>query len=451
MWEIYKCAEQVLIWLGEPSSEVSTVPGWSSLLSRALRRPEDINRIKRNRANKEYSDNRRDRRRGSRPLPCEHGHYMTAQEATEDARREIRSSAEDGELQLIREILALPWFRRRWIVQEVLFSCRTIALYGYHDFDFYDLLPAAMIFQKDHALIPQVLAGAKKTYQDQGVLRIMHDFDGHDCTDARDKVYAMMRLSSDFYLAPDYTATVESVYIDTARSFIETGHLEELLALASCRASSPCMPLWAPDWRHRPEYVSAAHAYAVDSLIRVPHIASTTSPLTRNGSITAECFVWPACKIDISSRVTKATCISSCLEGNCLACDLQNLLNGLFNSCMTGSEYQFQPGETSGREFHEIQARKHHEKDKYRDQIDTIVTQARSQSSFHERLICVFASQRAAFVMTRLQSDELSDSVDSTSSKPAAWSPHCCLTLPSGDEKLSCLLEAYPMTSVVIG
>jgi hypothetical protein len=216
MWEIYKCAEQVLIWLGEPSSEVSTVPGWSSLLSRALRRPEDINRIKRNRANKEYSDNRRDRRRGSRPLPCEHGHYMTAQEATEDARREIRSSAEDGELQLIREILALPWFRRRWIVQEVLFSCRTIALYGYHDFDFYDLLPAAMIFQKDHALIPQVLAGAKKTYQDQGVLRIMHDFDGHDCTDARDKVYAMMRLSSDFYLAPDYTATVESVYIDTA-------------------------------------------------------------------------------------------------------------------------------------------------------------------------------------------------------------------------------------------
>jgi hypothetical protein len=74
----------------------------------------------------------------------------------------------------------------------------------------------------------------------------------HLSSDPRDRIFgllAMVRPREGVRFVPDYTATVEDVYIRYARLMIQDdGHLQ-VLSDANNRGSYPALPSWVPDWR----------------------------------------------------------------------------------------------------------------------------------------------------------------------------------------------------------
>ncbi|MCJ1306637.1 hypothetical protein MMC25_000280 [Agyrium rufum] len=73
----------------------------------------------------------------------------------------------------------------------------------------------------------------------------------HRASDARDKIYALMGLSSDGNVyAPhiDYSQPYEVVYRNFAKLFVQNGHGIELLYQAGVTSDSENLPSWVPDW-----------------------------------------------------------------------------------------------------------------------------------------------------------------------------------------------------------
>jgi tetratricopeptide (TPR) repeat protein len=83
------------------------------------------------------------------------------------------------------------------------------------------------------------------------------------CTDPRDRVYALLGLSSLHNtthpsLRIDYTLPVSAVYLNVARAIIESTHSLDILCLSTSpvsrkdtghyRPRQPFLPSWAPDW-----------------------------------------------------------------------------------------------------------------------------------------------------------------------------------------------------------
>lgn len=431
MWEIYKFAEMVIIWLGEPSSELYAAPGWHKLLFEALERPRKIE----DEAQNKVALQRRSRLRSNNRCRYEPDVSLSYDGIHEEARRKVRDKTGHEESQLIREIITLQWFHRRWIIQEALFSRNEVVLYGDCRFSLIRLFPAATLFQIGDQAVPPVLANVSNNYRDNRFLRIMHEFDRHECLDDRDRVYSLMRLSDDFYIQPDYTASTESVYTNTARSLAKNGDLEALLAMASCRKADGQMPSWVPDWRQQPVFVSKAHSDAVTWVLKESSRKTNAMLEIKEGVIVASCFACPACK----------ACSCVCQRGKCLVCDLLHRMSRFRQSHETRTDFWY--GETTDNGYRNMEKRRKEILDLYDESIDTLAKEARvTGSDDTETLVCVFGSRHAVFVMKKRQTIR---ELDQTDPEVDVWAPHCCIS-PVGHFVLKDF-EMYGMTSVVIG
>jgi len=201
-----------------------------------------------------------------------------------DGRPLMSLSASDREMYGIPSYLARDWlallcvfdvayFRRMWIVQEVVVS-RTVDVMCGHDGCTWDELIAAISACIDLQLgrpydvgmtMPiMATARARKFYScglRWGLLELLVRHRGFESTDQRDKVFALLGLVEDDQLArlgvkPNYEkgCTVADAYVDLARRVLEASGRLDLLSVSApvplaqgARGVELDLPSWVPD------------------------------------------------------------------------------------------------------------------------------------------------------------------------------------------------------------
>lgn len=183
-------------------------------------------------------------------------------------------SSSNQELLVLEDLLRRPWFQRRWVIQEYLNASDSVR---------YTLCGGALVLchslakaLHQHNLISQAgpLELADGYYSE--ILDILQMFDYAQCSDARDRLYALASLQKDERglatrtgLEADYTSDTESVYTSFAILMAKGLDLGKLLACATTRkvqngAGRATLPSWVPDWRNPVLYTSNQHREAVE-------------------------------------------------------------------------------------------------------------------------------------------------------------------------------------------
>ncbi|PWY85601.1 hypothetical protein BO83DRAFT_443532 [Aspergillus eucalypticola CBS 122712] len=84
---------------------------------------------------------------------------------------------------------------------------------------------------------------------DRELLPILAQASSYECSDPRDKVFAVLSLVSQSELKPDYTVSVESVYTGLSAYLMEVCNSMDVLELAGLTIKKTFdLPSWVPDW-----------------------------------------------------------------------------------------------------------------------------------------------------------------------------------------------------------
>lgn len=175
-----------------------------------------------------------------------------------------------GELDRVSALLKRPYFERTWIRQEIVLAAQAMVQCGQHTLPWDEFRSAiACIYWKgyNYAALSEV-SGISFTkalhtvfricrmglggYRYSIIRRVLRDA---KCSDDRDKIYAVASLldkdDQKLGVKPDYTRTVEDLYLDLACRIINKG--QTLTLLESCELSSKVLniPSWVPDWSSR--------------------------------------------------------------------------------------------------------------------------------------------------------------------------------------------------------
>ncbi|CAK3768632.1 Hypothetical predicted protein [Lecanosticta acicola] len=207
------------------------------------------------------------------------------------------------------------YFKRRWVIQEV-FCCRgphTLLVADYQllatnvttvlgqrdqplEFTTYDQLAstygrlAAVSDASGHSLFNQLTS---KT-----LLQNLIDFEDAECSDDRDRVYALRNVSSDGkHLKVDYRKDSEELFRALAAQWIAAGQLRVVLQAAVAQrltASHPdnldeindistrCTPTWIPRWLQRPPVF--VNALRLDAFFSTPRTMASLEPPSRSAT-----------------------------------------------------------------------------------------------------------------------------------------------------------------------
>jgi hypothetical protein len=241
MGEIYKHAQQVVIWLGEDENGFAMKSLGKKFLGYGSAR-----QIQRRQNALGLSRNIRD-----------------AISAIKSG--EVDMHAKEREIGEISEFLDRPWWKRVWIVQEVALASKVTVVCGAEEIPWEAIkkrlrttgmmglrsLEEArplLVFQGTivthrfhfpdaeyqylHGLQTDRKAGAPSL----NIYNLAYQFRNFDCSDPRDRIYAFLGLASDIRsvdLIPDYNSSVGEVYLKAARNLI-TSH-KQLLVLNCTR------------------------------------------------------------------------------------------------------------------------------------------------------------------------------------------------------------------------
>ncbi|KAF4430289.1 putative Heterokaryon incompatibility protein, partial [Fusarium austroafricanum] len=230
MPEIFKAAQTVFAWLGEESDRSAE----------AIRKLADIAKA-----------SKRSRNLQSRGVPTH----------------------DDLHWNYINKLLSRPWFRRVWIVQELVFAQKAIFLCGKtSSMTWDDLSTAADIcvqeaqkattglmketVQNAHALLSLRDLRDKwhGIHEEHGkglpLLWLFESFQHTQSTKRRDKLFGFLGLANDsdaIELRPNYDDTLETIVLRYASVFVKRRSTLELLYRAG-GPSSNRFPSWIPDW-----------------------------------------------------------------------------------------------------------------------------------------------------------------------------------------------------------
>ena len=175
-------------------------------------------------------------------------------------------------------VTARQWFTRVWIIQEVALSSQATVLLGPHRFPF-DLLfayiPAILELglpkpkpkMTEEANVDSAFAlitiahlmDLKVKRMSFGLLELIVRFRKSRSSDPRDKIYSLLGLANDIdqTLTPDYSKSVNDVYLDYAYHLVQTGNAMEMLIHAGVAQDrertevASSLPSWVPDWSQK--------------------------------------------------------------------------------------------------------------------------------------------------------------------------------------------------------
>ncbi|KAF9881730.1 hypothetical protein CkaCkLH20_00876 [Colletotrichum karsti] len=189
----------------------------------------------------------------------------------EDWEEEKKENLED--IRYVFTLLARPWFRRTWVIQEVVlnrnvavmcgddsvdfrvFECCVYAVWLYFDVDDYgDDHPS--ILGLWHASELMAILREFRKHRSVSFEKLLETSYFCKATDDRDKVYGFMGLARHRtpLPAPDYSPSTsfQQVYLMTAEALLCHGTSRNVLALAGiARRRLPSdLPTWVPDLRN---------------------------------------------------------------------------------------------------------------------------------------------------------------------------------------------------------
>lgn len=275
MVQIYRCALSVLVWLGNDADVASDLREVRFLCQQL----QPISKEKRMGVVL-----------GDSKLARESGFVRPQSQVFNDGKHE-RGEDKDRDkwqrlLRALQSVTQVPWFTRLWIIQEVAFNPEVLLFCGKEQMSWLRLTRALRLTkdQLPKAMGPRTMIDLCATHtwtlrvEDMGdcdITRLLIDFGGSQCTDGRDRIYALVGLATDvtviskdsdgvetrnkprgkLTLCIDYTISTEALYTNFAVSILEYGqNFEHLLdeAAVRCRRRTKgqnTMPSWVPDWR----------------------------------------------------------------------------------------------------------------------------------------------------------------------------------------------------------
>jgi hypothetical protein len=238
MGKIYSWASKVLIWLGEEEEN----EGY-----RFLRLMDDVHDIL-----STYSPLYHIRI----PSPSTPEETKKSQMLYED----IQSLDVDPLIQLLKR----PWFRRAWVVQEVVKSREAVLIWGrtwiswdrmrkvfsYVCVQRDDVFMYASWFRTMNVLCREV-GNFRSGETKWDMVRLIHHMSTFDCTDQRDRVYSILGLLRTSIL-PDYRLSIPDFSKNLVRWIVEDQATLDIFSLAglSYQSETAGLPSWAPQLGH---------------------------------------------------------------------------------------------------------------------------------------------------------------------------------------------------------
>ncbi|KAK4033624.1 heterokaryon incompatibility protein-domain-containing protein [Parachaetomium inaequale] len=255
MGSIYEKAAQVVIWLGEPTE----------LSGDALPTVRQLN---------EYLEARLWGYSGSNAPSTRRFFLRQVLPSTAALTPQQAAEIEKINWPAINALLSHAWFRRVWVYQEFAIASKATVFVGRDSMPLEHLLhPFAEIFQQPlvrrmsrlngtalssvnglgRFVIDGGAAGGRSS--SRKLLDLVADGCNRDATNARDRIYGFRSLAhdvkpGDWEVTPDYTASVEEVYLRFARwCLLRKGDLDILRFCNHDRKPIRRLPSWVPDWR----------------------------------------------------------------------------------------------------------------------------------------------------------------------------------------------------------
>ncbi|KAL4943921.1 hypothetical protein BDV06DRAFT_125023 [Aspergillus oleicola] len=143
-------------------------------------------------------------------------------------------------------LLKQPYFSRIWVLQETLMARELEIICGVVSVRW----PKRPFGEGCSNEVPSWLFRDSKWFPFTGrdLLNVLVDASPYQCSDPRDKVFAVLGLMGEKFISPDYRISAKSVYIGIATYLIQHWHTLDVLAISGQSKSALDLPSWVPDW-----------------------------------------------------------------------------------------------------------------------------------------------------------------------------------------------------------
>jgi hypothetical protein len=186
-----------------------------------------------------------------------------------------KEDSDDSEEQVatwdnLRVFLERSWFTRRWTIQEAVLAKQAVMLCGTHMINFMVFAKHVCLLAQHQSNVKVKLAGAVRklrmmyelrtaiiAHENVDPLSMFIDFATAECTNERDRIFALNALTS-MRVPVSYTDSVEEVFIAYAKRHVNVENYAILNAAGAFRAVASALPSWVPDWQYLPVYTPLA-------------------------------------------------------------------------------------------------------------------------------------------------------------------------------------------------
>lgn len=219
--------------------------------------------------------------------------------------------------------LESSWFTRRWVVQEVHMSrCVRWVLYGHwaQPLERFREQECLGIYKE-----PRVLRDAEETT----LLGLLHLYRFQVCSDPLDRVYCLLKLSSDMQQTEvDYRITAKQCYTTIAVRYVTPKALPLLLACAGTSIGGPDatgvagLSSWVPDWslaRESPDHREPRTYWTPFTEQLKPVTDLDVGPFTNRGEYVEYLRLQPDAHLTMQGHLIEP-CAHSLVELRCLYC-----------------------------------------------------------------------------------------------------------------------------------
>ena len=187
--------------------------------------------------------------------------------------------------QVLASLLASPWFKRRWVVQEFHLAPKEsrYLLVGPKMLD-----STAVDWTFDNSGLQSEAGPLQKTLMYSfhfSFFEILEKFDSTECALPHDRLYALLHVAdpnTTMGLRVDYSISAKSLYLEFAKEIVETqdfAHVIHLLLTAVLRRNNSSgiehsLPSWVPDWSAR-----RSRSTENDKMIKSSILSISATPL----------------------------------------------------------------------------------------------------------------------------------------------------------------------------
>jgi Heterokaryon incompatibility protein (HET) len=194
----------------------------------------------------------------------------------------------------VRALFALPYFRRIWVIQEVVAAPGVKVVCGKLLIDWNDLHLALETVDREVQTYDQDFSQMRSDWEPflslatlrewearqyrWNLMMLLEHFRYAESTLCRDRLFALVGLASDGDVddfEPDYDSSLDQVILKFAHVFVRHGQGMQLLYRAGLNAQSDRFPSWIPDWfTKRPVGIHASADTGVTFSACGPQVAS---------------------------------------------------------------------------------------------------------------------------------------------------------------------------------